>query len=248
MQARIVPLKQDGMVTRALILSTDITERKKAEEQIKASLAEKDVLLKEVHHRVKNNLQVIYSLLNLQAGHIQDPSALRAFRESQDRVRSMALIHEKLYQSSDLARIDFGDYVQKLIAHLHRSCQTGAGSVAIEVDVGNIPLGIDTAIPCGLLINELVSNSLKHAFPHQAQREGEADQARQVRVALGAEGGQLVLVVRDNGVGFPPDVDFRAADSLGLQLVVALVRQLGGEIELDRQQGTTWKITFAERR
>jgi two-component sensor histidine kinase len=239
---------QEGHPVRMFGTIQDITERKRAEEQIKSALAEKEVLLKEVHHRVKNNLQVVYSLLHLQANHLQDPQARRAFRESQDRVRSMALIHEKLYQSPDLAKIDFGDYVRKLVAHLFHSYQANLGSVAVEVDVCDTSLGIDAVIPCGLLINELVSNSLKHAFPPGVQLEGAAGQAGWICITFDTTDGTSVLVVSDNGIGFPPEIDFRHTDSLGLQLVMALVQQLGGVIELERRPGTTFRITFAETR
>ncbi|HUL62358.1 MAG TPA: histidine kinase dimerization/phosphoacceptor domain -containing protein, partial [Methanocella sp.] len=218
-------------------LQAEIAERKRAEQQMTVSLEEKEVLLKEIHHRVKNNLQIISSLLSLQSGSYSgDPT--RMFRESQDRIRSMALIHEKLYQSRDIARIDFAEYVGSLTAYLARSYVTRPG-IAVDVDIAGVALGIDTAIPCGLIINELVSNALKYAFPD--------GRGGKVRVGLARAGGRLALSVADDGAGLPPGLDFRNAPTLGLQLVNTLVDQLEGSVELDATGGTKFKITFAER-
>jgi two-component sensor histidine kinase len=215
----------------------DITERKRAEEQLKTSLKEKEVLLKEIHHRVKNNLQIISSLLKLQSEYIQDEQMLRMFRESQNRVKSMALIHEKLYQSKDLVKLDLVEYIRNLAAYLFRSYGVDSYAISLQIEVDNVSLGIDTAIPCGLIINELVSNSLKHAFP--ASREGE------IRIAFrSGRDNQFTLIVSDNGAGLPRDLDFLKTESLGLQLVNMLVHQLEGAIELDRSGGTAFKITF----
>lgn len=218
----------------------DITERKEAEEKVQASLREKEVLLKEIHHRVKNNMQVVSSLLSLQANRVQDSASLEVLRESQNRVKSMALIHEKLYQSKDLAKVDFADYVRDLTMHLFRTYRTNAGAITLRINVSeNVRLGVDTAIPCGLIVNELVSNALKYAFP--------GGRAGEVRVDLEREGGgELTLVVSDNGVGFPADVDPGHTGSLGLKLVTTLADQLEGSIELERSAGTLFKVTFAE--
>jgi PAS domain S-box-containing protein len=216
----------------------EIGERMLAEERIQASLEEKVVLLQEIHHRVKNNLQVISSLLNLQARGIDDDRTLEVLQESQNRVRSMALIHEKLYRTEDLSRIDLGEYVESLTAYLARSYAKRAGSADIRVDAERVLLEIDAAVPCGLIVNELVSNALKHAFSDG--RRG------QIEVGIHADGDRLVhLSVGDNGVGFPSEVDFRHSTSLGLQLVNTLVAQLEGTIELDTTQGTAFAITFA---
>jgi two-component sensor histidine kinase len=206
-------------------------------EHLKASLQEKEVLLKEIHHRVKNNLQVISSLLSLQSAKVEDEQVLEMFAESRDRVRSMALVHEKLYQSSDLAQVDFGEYVHSLVAQLTRTYhQTGDGAVALQVDAQDVALSIDMAVPCGLIINELVSNALKHAFPDG--RNGK------IRISLRAKRDGFALEVTDNGVGFPDDKDFLNSESLGMQLVALLVEQIQGRIELDRRKGTTFRITF----
>ena len=233
-------LRKGGRVVGMVGVMRDITERKRAEEQIKASLKEKEVLLKEIHHRVKNNLQVISSLLYLQSRNIEDNQTLEMFQDSQHRVRSMALVHERLYQSQDMARVDFAQYVRNLANHLFRSYGVNSNLIRLKINVDDVFLGIDTAIPFGLIINELVSNSLKHAFPDG--REGE------IRIGLRADDGEFSLVVSDNGVGFPRDLDFRDTQSLGLRLVNTLVEQLEGTIELDRSDGTAFKITFAEPR
>jgi PAS domain S-box-containing protein len=220
-----------------LVLANDVTIQKQAEEQIKASLREKEVLLKEIHHRVKNNLQIISSLLNLQADYIKDSQALAIFKESQDRVRSMALIHEKLYQSKDLARVDFSEYIRSLAANLFRSYKANSDAIALEINVEDVSLGIDAAIPCGLIINELVSNSLKHAFPSGSQGRINID------LKLDREE-KFTLVVGDDGVGFPEGFDFRNTESLGLQLVNALAEQLDGNIELSNGNGSQFRINF----
>jgi PAS domain S-box-containing protein len=226
-----------GRTTAASIVVRDVTEHKAAEEQIKSSLREKEVLLKEIHHRVKNNLQIISSLLNLQSGHIQDPRALEVFKDGQSRVRSMALIHEKLYQSKDLARVDFSEYVRNLTAYLFRSYEINPGRVGLKIQVEDVLLAVDAAIPCGLIINELVANSLKHAFI--GGRSGE------ISITLRAEGeDRLTLIVADNGSGLPASLDLLNTSSLGLQLVNTLTRQLGGEIEIYNDDGVQFKITF----
>jgi PAS domain S-box-containing protein len=217
----------------------DITERKQAEEAQKASLREKEILLKEIHHRVKNNMQVISSLLSLQSRHLDDPKAIGMFKDSQHRIRSMALVHEKLYQSKDLSRIDFRQYLENLVVYLVHSYQVDSGRVRLKLDVGDAALDINTAVPCGLIVNELVTNALKHAFP--GGRTG------RVRVTLrpGAEG-RFILTVADNGIGFPEAVDFQKTDTLGMQLVTMLVDQLDGTLTLERKRGTAFRIAFKE--
>ena len=217
----------------------DITERKQAEEKVKASLLEKETMLKEIHHRVKNNLQVIQSLLNLQAMKIKDPQSLEIINQSRDRIRAMALVHEKLYKSPDLAQIDMTDYLQGLSIGLFHSSQVSPHKVKLKLKMEEVQLGINEAIPLGLILNELVSNALKHAFPRG--REGE------IRVGLAlVDEGLIRLSVRDNGIGLPGEVDFHKAESMGFQVVSALVQQLGGSIELDREVGTEFRITFLE--
>lgn len=220
-------------------------ERKKAEEQIKSSLRANKVLLKEIYHRAKNNMQVIFSLLNLQSRHIKDKKVLDIFKETQARIRSMALVHEKLYQSKDLSKIEVAPYIKSLTVHLFHSYQISANVVRLRTDIEDVFLDIKTAVPCGLIINELVSNSLKHAFP-KGKSWGEGSESKgEIRITFRQnEEGQLELVVRDTGAGFPKDLDFRKTESLGLQLVNNLVSQLRGSIELQRRGGTTFRITF----
>jgi two-component sensor histidine kinase len=216
-------------------LQSEIAERKRAEDRISASLQEKEVLLKEIHHRVKNNLQVISSLLNLQSRSIAHPEALTAFKDSQNRVRSMALIHEKLYQSGDLARIDFAAYIRELTSYLFRVYQSDAAAIQLRINVKDVFLSIETAVPCGLIISELVSNALKYAFP--TSKKGEIV----IELRPGPRGA-YVLEVRDNGVGFAPDVDFRHTSSLGLRIVNILTSQLEGTIELQNNDGAAFTL------
>lgn len=214
--------------------------RKQAEEQLKASLQEKELLLQEIHHRVKNNLQIISSLLNLQVEHIQDKQAIEVFKNTQNRISSMALIHDKLYQSKDLARINFAEYIQDLTNSLFSAYEANANKIALKIDVQDIFLSIDAAIPCGLIINELILNAMKYAFP--TGRQGEIF-VKFHSVAYN----KFVLFIGDNGVGFPKDLDLKSLNSLGLQLVSALVKQLSGDIETNTSNGAQFKITFARR-
>lgn len=220
----------------AVSVGIDITSRVQVEEQLKSSLKEKEVLLKEIHHRVKNNLQVISSLLKLQSGYVKDEDTLALFFDSYNRVRSMALIHENLYRSPDLGRIDVADYIGHLTANLLSSYTRSDRQVDLQLDLEHHWLDVDTAIPCGLIINELVSNSFKYAF--------EGRTGGQVYVKLTREGDQFLLRVGDNGIGLPADFDIEASESLGLQLVLNLTAQLGGDISLDRSRGTSLTITF----
>ncbi len=219
----------------------EIAERKWAEEQSKASLKGKEVLLKEIHHRVKNNLQVISSLLDLQTNSIQDPQILDIFRQSTDRIKTMSLIHEQLYQAEDVTRIDFAEYIRKLVANLRLSYRINVQTITLMINTVDISLGIDKAIPCGLIINELVSNSFKHAFPVRTKQPAE------IYIDIQANcDNQYTLRVRDNGIGFPPDVDFRRTKSLGMRLVTTLVKQLKGTIVLHLNKGTEFKISFTK--
>ena len=221
------------------IIASNITgalKYKKAEEQIRASLREKEVLLQEIHHRVKNNMQIISSLIKLQSRHIKDEKALETFMSTQDRVKSMALIHERLYRSKDFARVDFAEYVRSLTAHLFSAYGIDPRSTKLKTDIKDIFLDINTAIPCGLIINELVSNSLKHAFPNGKKGE--------INISMHPSNkNEVELIVSDNGVGLPKDIDIRKTESLGLHLVTILAEdQLHGKIKLDRTKGTSFQI------
>jgi two-component sensor histidine kinase len=214
-------------------------QRKGAEERLRASLQDKDVLLREIHHRVKNNLQIVHSLLHLQENAVRDqigPTALDAFQQSQGRIKSMATIHDRLCRSGNLAGIDFRDYLQALIPDLMQSY--GAGNqVEVSIQPQSALLGVDLAVPCGLIVNELVTNSLKHAFPKG--RRGLIE----VGLAKTADG-LLRLTVADNGIGFPHGWDWRQGHTLGLQLVADLVDQIKGEVLLCTSAGTRFEIRF----
>jgi two-component sensor histidine kinase len=220
-------------------LKVEVAVRRQAEGKVRESLQEKEVLLKEIHHRVKNNLQVVSSLLRLQAAGIKDEATAALFYESQTRVRSMALIHEELYQAGNLARVDFASYLRRLLPDLARSYRADASeNVDLKIEAMDVSLPVDRAIPCGLIVNELITNALKHAFPNGRQGG--------IQVRLAAQSKETTLAVRDDGVGFPPDVDFRQSRSLGLQLVCTLANQLGGTINLERDNGTEFVITFPD--
>lgn len=217
----------------------DITERKMAEEQLRGSLKEKETLLKEIHHRVKNNLQVISSMLHLQSARATDKEILMAFKESQSRVDTMALIHEKLYQSKDLTVIPMAGYIGDLITNLYISFGINDEQIKAVTKVADVNLNVSTAIPCGLIINELVTNCLKHAFP--GGRTGEIVLSLQPQIE-----GKYELIVSDNGIGFPENADFTNTETLGLKLVISLISQLDGTIELNRAGGSTFTIRFSE--
>ncbi len=222
-----------------VMVARDITERKQAEDKIKASLEEKSLLLQEIHHRVKNNMQIISSLLSLQSNYVQDSEVHDILKESQNRVRSMAMIHEKLYQSKDFSKVDFGEYVQSLNSSLFHSYVIDHEHIKIKTDVKNVFLGINTAIPCGLLINELVTNSIKHAFPDGMEGE--------INVKFASIDGKIILTVSDNGVGFLEDMDFQNTKTLGMQLINTLVGQIDGTMEISGFNGAKFKITFQEK-
>ncbi|TNE48420.1 MAG: PAS domain S-box protein [Deltaproteobacteria bacterium] len=231
-------LHQPHKETKGVVcLAQDITERKRQEEQLKSSLEEKVVLLKEVHHRVKNNMQIVSSLLYLQAEFITDEHILSLFQESQNRIHSLALVHEQLYKSQDLARIDFAVYVESLAAHLWNSY--GGNSLQQEIDISPIDLTIELAIPCGLILNELVSNARKHAFPNTYQGQGKVT----IRLRTPSES-EVILIVEDNGIGIPPDEEVEQTQSLGLTLIRTLAKQLRGNVEFFRDNGTKVVLTF----
>jgi len=216
----------------------DVSERKKIEKKLQKSLNEKETLLKEIHHRVKNNLMIISSLLNLQSRYIKDEESKNIFKESQNRARSMALIHERLYQSTDLKRIDFGDYLRTLSNDLYHTYVMDTSLIKLNIEVENVMLDINTSIPLGLIVNELVTNSLKHAFP-----QGESGE---INIKFHTNDDKYLLEVKDNGVGFPEDIDYTNTESLGLRLVTSLTEQIDGKIKFNNISGTSFKIIFKE--
>lgn len=235
-----------GRPIGGIVNLADITEKirlerqlRESEERLRASLGEKEVLLKEIHHRVKNNMQVISSLVSLQSNELGDESARAALYDVSHRVRSMALVHEKLYQSEDLARVDFADYAESLLEYLWHAHGSRAARIRLRTELEPTYVSVEAALPSGLILNELVGNALKHAFPER--REGE------VAVSLCAgDGGPIWLEVRDDGTGLPPGLDWREADSLGLRLVRMLATQLRASVEVSRNGGTAFAITFGE--
>jgi|WetSurMetagenome_2_1015567.scaffolds.fasta_scaffold220632_1 two-component sensor histidine kinase/CheY-like chemotaxis protein len=228
--ARLVPV-----IERAIAETHVRRERNAAEEMIRLSLKEKEVMLKEIHHRVKNNLQIICSLLYLQMGRLRDPEMQLLFLETQQRVRSMALVHDKLYASPSLASIDFNCYVQSMSADLLRAF--AMHRVTLSTDITDVSLGVDTAVPCGLILNELLSNSLRHAFPDS--------NAGHIHVSVTCEvPGEYTLEVRDNGVGYPAGFDLRRSGSPGSQIICSLVNQLDGTYSTENKNGAVTTIRF----
>lgn len=226
---------QLGIPYRIVGIADDVTHRKRADEKLRSSLREKEILLKEVHHRVKNNLQLVSSLLNLQAGYIRTPEDKELFLESQNRIQSMTLVHEELYRSDDLACVDFCEYLPKLTHKLIAAFAVGK-LINLTTDIQPVFFPVDTAIPCGLIINELFSNALKHAFPGREEGNVHLSVQRYERIVR--------ITVQDDGIGFPLDYDPATARSLGMQLVHSLVDQLGAFLDITVEQGTTFTISF----
>jgi PAS domain S-box-containing protein len=235
-EASISKVEVEGQTMLTVILR-DVTERTVADEKIRASLREKEALLKEIHHRVKNNLQVVSSLLGLQSRVISDPTQRTMFEESQNRVYSMALLHESLYQSDNLSQINFPEYIGQLADHLFRSYGVTPDRIQLRTDFEPVALHMDAAVPCGLIINELLSNALKYAFP--GGRSGE------IRIGLhGLENSEIQLVIADNGIGLKNGVDWTTTRSLGLRLVRSLAQQLSATIEITSEMGMEVQLTF----
>jgi len=224
-----VPIRMLGVIS-------DITERKKAETQLLKLVGEKETLLREIHHRVNNNMQIISSLISLESPHMLDKRDIKILDASQDRIKSMALIHEDLYNSEDLSNIKFQNYVDNLTSQL-LTTYANHSNINIVTDVHDVSFNMETAIPLGLIINEMVSNSLKHAFP---------DLKREISISISPKGEKYELIIKDNGVGLPKDINLEKPKKLGLQLVKNLTEQLNGAINLDRNHGTKFTIKFKE--
>jgi len=229
-------IKKEDKIQGLIIILEDITKRKNTEINLKRSLDERGLLIREIHHRVKNNMQVISSILSLQRMHVKDEETAVMLRECQGRVRSMAMIHEKLYQSPDMGHINFKIYITNLLGHIQESCAPKDNSIQIDVDVDNVEMSIETAMPCGLIVNELVSNSLKYAFPH---KKGS------ILVKLKKEE-NYILTVADDGIGIPENINPENTNQLGLKVVKTLTGQLGSTMQLDRTSGTSFTFEFQE--
>ena len=228
-------------------LSKEINERKNAEEKVQISLAEKEILLKEIHHRVKNNLQIVSSLLFLQSKAITDAATRNLFTDSQNRIKSMALIHEKLYQSKDFSRVVFKDYVNSFLQHLHSSHQNLGFNIKNEIDIDNINLSLDSAISCGLIVNELMTNAYKYAFPTEWLNKQDADFIPTITIrAKSNSEAKIELMVSDNGIGLSEQIDVENNKSLGIKIVSSMISQLKASVEVIRNGGTTFNITFID--
>ncbi len=242
---RIGPVFSGAEVIAATVIASDITARKQTELQIKASLEEKEALLKEIHHRVKNNLQVVASMLNMQTRYTDDEQVIGQLLESRNRIYSMALVHENLYRSETLAQVDSVAYISDLVNNILQSYDLEAGKIELKLAVEPILLTIDQAVPCGLILNELVTNALKHAFPKTGAKQG----AEKGKISITLHQNKdaiLLLKVVDNGVGLPEDLDLDLNKTLGLRLVKTLVRQLDATLDVDRDSGATFKVTFSK--
>lgn len=226
-----------------ILLIKEILERRYIEKELKQSLKEKDVLFKEIHHRVKNNLQIISSLLNLQSRQIRDQDAVASFNESKNRIRSIATLHEGLYRSKDLSKIDFTAYMRNITNYLFHSYGVGGGYINFVMDSQSIYLDLNTAIPCGLIVNELVSNAIIHGFPRSGYDENHPQ--GEIKIDFRKEGNKYYLSVSNNGVKFPEDLDIDNSGTLGLELVTSLSRQLRGKISLLRNEKTEFRLEFA---
>jgi len=226
----------EGMDCLLIVLS-DISDLKRTQSMLERSLAEKELLLKEIHHRVKNNLMIISSLLSLQSSQVNDEETMDLFRESENRARSMALIHERLYRSEDLKNIDLAEYLGRLASEIFRSYSADS-RIRMNLEIDELRVDVETAVPLGLIVNELLTNAVKHAFP-----DGEGT----VTVSLRRRNSRVILEVSDDGKGFPEDIDWESSPSLGLQLVRSLTEQIDGEVEMISDGGTTFRITFKEK-
>jgi len=214
-----------------------MTEEKFTEEYLKTSLQEKEIMLKEIHHRVKNNLQVISSLLNLQSMYNDDEKSISMFKESRDRVKSMALIHEKLYQSKDFAHIDFADYLKRLVTGLINTYDSKEKPINLYFQVEETYLGIDQAVPCGLIVNEIITNAMKHAFIESGEGE--------ISIGLTIKDDDCIeITIKDNGRGIPEDFDIQKSESLGMKLVATLAEQLQAKLDISNDNGTVFKFSF----
>jgi PAS domain S-box-containing protein len=236
LQVFLNPVYLEDQLVEVSCLTYDVTDRIVIDRRIRDSLKEKEVLLSEVHHRVKNNLQVISSILNLQSSFVSDEKTLEILQESQNRIKSMSYIHETLYQTADFSSIGFTDYLNTLVRNLVQTYGLSSGNISLVTEFEEVVIPLDQAIPCGLIINELVSNAMKYAF------EGIEDP--ELVVSVSDTDGKIEVTVKDNGIGLPKDFKYQEADSLGIQLVYTLAEQLDGEVEVESKSGTRFLLTF----
>ncbi len=237
-RVHLKPVIDNGTIIYIIAIGIDITEHKKSEKAIKSSLNDKNILLQEIHHRVKNNMQIISSLLNLQTKYVDDEEAINVLKESQNRVRSMAIIHENLYKSEDLMHINCVDYIESLVLNLFYAYNIEKTQIKPVLNIDDISLNIETAVPCGLIISELISNSLKYAFPNKMDGE--------IVISLKSGKEYYQLCISDNGIGLPEDINFTNIKTLGLLLVNSLAEQIDGKVTIHRENGTQYNIIFKE--
>ncbi|MBK7862991.1 MAG: PAS domain-containing protein [Archangiaceae bacterium] len=238
-QAHYLPHVVEGQVLGFVVMVVDISNRKRLEAELTTTAQEREVLLKEVHHRVKNNLQIISSLINMQIDKLNDRPSIAALRDCQNRVLSISMIHQQLYQVGDFARVPFSDYARSVASAIFHA-QGTSPNVDLELDVENVSLTVDTAVPCGLILSELITNALKHAFAGRARGE--------LRVTMTEEPpGEVTLCVADDGVGLPPSFDLERSRSLGLQLIYQLTQQISGTVDITGGHGTTFRVRFPRR-
>jgi PAS domain S-box-containing protein len=231
------PIVENGKITASVTVFQDITEKKRLDDQLRKSLSEKEMLLREVHHRVKNNMMVISSLLQLQSKALNEPKAAEVFRECRNRIGTMMIIYDKLYRSPDLTRVNFNEYITDLVISLFDSYNIDPDKIGVELSLSDIPIDIETAIPCGIIINELISNALKYGFPDGGSGT--------IKVSIRPLGNTAAeLLVYNNGLEIPDTVDIHSANTFGLELVRLLAMQLGGECRLKREGGTEFSISF----
>jgi PAS domain S-box-containing protein len=233
------PIKDsNGNVLGSIHIAHDITKRKEMEEKLKKTLEEKNTLMREIYHRTKNNLMVISSLLNLQSRYIKDENTQSIFKESQNRAKSMAMIHEKLYKSEDLEHLNFSEYIINLSNDLYDTYTLDKNLIKLVLDIDDVTLNVEISIPLALIMNELLTNSLKHAFPNGKSGE--------IKVELKKYDEIIKLTVSDNGIGFPEDLDYNNTDTLGMLIVNSLTDQIDGELNLEKNNGTRFTLTFKE--
>jgi len=238
-EINMFPITRNEEFKNVIMSFKDITKMKKSQITVETTLREKEILLRELHHRVKNNMQIIASLLHLQSQYVKEEESKLILRESQGRVHSMAMIHEKIYQSR-LSDVNLEEYLENMVSDIFYSYGIKKGTINFEIDVLEVHINIDTAIPCGLILNELLTNSLKYAFH-------ERDKGKiTVKLTLGDDH-FFTLFVSDDGVGLPPDLDIANAPTLGLQIITVLVRQMGGDMHVGNEPGATFHIRFPEK-
>lgn len=234
-----IPVKDKaGKMLKLLCIVEDVTDKIRAQQQVQGSLKEKEALLEEVNHRVKNNMQVVYSLLNIQSNKIKDPEALELITESKNQIKSMLTIHEHLYQSRDLSGIDLKKYISELVDNLYQVYNIDPARISADLDINCPPLSVDKAIPCSLIVNELVSNSFRHGF--------DGNEKGRISIKIYKKGINYEMEISDNGRGFPEEPDLNKPDSLGLELVNTLTRQLNGQVNIFNAKGVKARVSFPE--